>query len=224
MVSRNAHSFLQPENRDWKANMIKNFYTTADYGYKKQLVKYAGKIYELDAFNKDPHLANAISEAEFVNQGVVDERAVRASAGLTMMAAIWVFCLAFFYGLFLPITLFATYSFFDFVLRVFVGVQYSPTMLISAWISQRVLNMQAEWVSAMPKRFAWTIGVILSGIVAFLFWTGNNGLNTQLICAVCVLFTWMESAFAYCAGCHIYQLLNLKSEICNGASCEVVRN
>lgn len=112
MVSRNAHSFLQPENRDWKANMIKNFYTTADYGYKKQLVKYAGKIYELDAFNKDPHLANAISEAEFVNQGVVDERAVRTSAGLTMMAAIWVFCLAFFYGLFLPITLFATYSFF----------------------------------------------------------------------------------------------------------------
>lgn len=124
-----------------------------------------------------------------MNQGVVDERAVRASAGLTMMAAIWVFCLAFFYGLFLPITLFATYSFFDFVLRVFVGAQYSPTMVISAWISQRVSNMQAEWVSAMPKRFAWTIGVILSGIVAFLFWTGNNGLNTQLICAVCVLFT-----------------------------------
>lgn len=201
--------------------MIKHFYTEAQYGYQKQLVKYAGRIYDLDSFNKDPHLANAIADAEYLRQGVVDERAVRASAGLTMMAAIWVFCLAFFYGMFLPITLFATYSFIDFVLRVFVGVQYSPSMVVSAWISQRVLNMQPEWVSAMPKRFAWTIGVILSGTVAFLFWTGRNGLSTQLICAVCVLFTWMESAFAYCAGCHIYKLLNFKSEACHGASCEV---
>ena len=201
--------------------MIKDFYTLAKYGYQKQLVKYAGRIYELNVFNKDRHLSNAIVDAEFLSHGVVDERAVRASAGLTMMAAITVFCLAFFYGLFLPITLFASFSFFDFVLRVFVGVQYSPTLLVSSWLTQTVLKMQPEWVSAMPKRFAWTIGVILSGIVAVLFWTGNNGLSTQLICAVCVLFTWMESAFGYCAGCHIYKLFNLKSEACNGASCEV---
>lgn len=202
--------------------MFKHFYTVAKYGYQKQLVKYAGKIYELNAFHQDKHLANAIPDAEFLSQGVVDERAVRASAGLTMMAAILVFCMAFFYGLFLPITLFASFSFLDFVLRVFVGVQYSPILLVSSWLTQEVLKMQPDWVSAMPKRFAWTIGVILSGIVATLFWTGQNGLSTQLICAVCVLFTWMESAFGYCAGCHIYKLMNLKSEFCNGASCEIM--
>ncbi|MBR7800176.1 DUF4395 domain-containing protein [Undibacterium fentianense] len=203
--------------------MLKQFFTNPSYGYQRDLLKYSGKLYELKTFRQDPYLSNAIAHAELIQQGVVDERAVRASAGLTMMLAMLVFCAAFFYGMFLPITLFASYSFLDFVLRVCAGVQFSPTLVLSNWITQSVLGMQAEWVSAIPKRFAWTIGIILSGVVATLFWTEKNGLTTQLICGVCVLFTWMESTFSYCAGCHIYKLLDLKSDMCAGASCEVRR-
>lgn len=202
--------------------MIKRFFTSTTYGYQKDLIQYAEHIYEAKHFHEDAILQKASPVATKLSMGVVDERAIRAAAGITMLGAIIVFCVAYFYNVFFPITLFSTYSLIDFVLRVFVGVQYSPSLVLGSLITERCLNQQPEWVSAIPKRFAWTIGIALTGTVSLLFWSGNNGVATQLICLVCVLFTWMESTLGYCAGCHIYKLLNLKSERCQGNSCSQI--
>jgi|TARA_R110000744_G_scaffold7227_6_gene24877 hypothetical protein len=199
--------------------MIKSFFTSTTYGHTKELIQYADRVYDEKEFNEDVILQTAAPLASKLSMGVVDERTVRAAAGITMLGAIIVFCVAYFYGAFLPITLFSTYSFIDFFLRVFVGVQYSPSLYIGRFIIRNLLGQQPDWVSAIPKRFAWSIGIILTGTVTLLFWSGNNGLTSQLICLVCVLFTWMESTLGYCAGCHIYKLLKLEPERCQGDSC-----
>jgi len=44
----------------------------------------------------------------------------------------------------------------EFLIRVMVGLQYSPTGIVARAITCR---NPPQWVSAKPKRFAWTLGL-----------------------------------------------------------------
>src|SRR4051794_4657063 len=91
--------------------------------------------------------------------GVFNEVAVRAAAGITMALGTYAFVYANFAKYFLPIKLVTAFFFVDFLLRVTVGLQWSPVGVVSRWI---VRNREPQWVSAKPKRFAWTLGLIMS--------------------------------------------------------------
>jgi len=87
--------------------------------------------------------------------GVVDERTVRAAAGITKCRVHhWFFGVAYFYGAFLPITLFTHLLVIDFFFAGLVGVQYSSQSLyIGRFIIRNLLGQQPDWYPPFPKTF-----------------------------------------------------------------------
>jgi hypothetical protein len=136
---------------------------------------------------------------------VVNERAVRAGAGLMFVAGFFSFMQAFYLQNYDFIQFFVVVFLFDFTLKVFAGPRWSPVSRLAQWIVRR---QTPEYVGAIQKRFAWSIGFMLaSTMTILLFLFGVVGPVNLIICAVCLTFMFMESAFGICAGCTLYQWL-----------------
>jgi hypothetical protein len=151
--------------------------------------------------------------------GVVNERAIRAAAGI-MFALGFFTLLTFFHTRNTELAFWFVLVFFaDFVLKVVFGPERSPFNRIGAFL---VRNQRPEYVGAIQKRFAWTIGLVLSGIVlAILSYQMFLATSCTLIapslaltcalpmalCSLCLIFLWLESAIGYCVGCGIYSAL-----------------
>jgi hypothetical protein len=113
------------------------------------------------------------------------------------------------------ITLFLT----DFIIRVFINPKFSPTLILGRLI---VRNQVPEYVGARQKKFAWIIGVTLSAIM-FIFLVVVNAYSpiTGIICLICLIFLFFESAFGICLGCKFYSLFyKEKAQYCPGEICD----
>ena len=158
---------------------------------------------------------------------VVNERAVRATAGLTLFVAAVAFAYAFLAREYTPIKLVTTLLFFDFSIRMFTGL--TPLSPFGVLGSLLVINQKPEYVGAVQKRFAWGIGVALSFTMMLV--TNNNitGNIPFYFCNVCLIFMWLECAVGFCVGCWIYQFIGAAgalpeqgvSPACPGGVCEV---
>ena len=149
---------------------------------------------------------------------VLNEREIRASAGLLFLATFLSLMLILFKGNFVPIKYVITLFLTDFIIRVFVNPTFSPTLIIGRLI---VRNQVPEYVGARQKKFAWVIGVILSALM-FLFLVVVNAYSpiTGLTCLVCLIFLFFESAFGICLGCKFYNLFyREKAQHCPGEVC-----
>ncbi len=151
---------------------------------------------------------------------VLNEREVRASAGILFFCAIIAFMNAWLVGHFEWTRVFVVAFLIDFSIRVFVNPKYSPSMVLAGFI---VRNQAPEYVGATQKRFAWSIGLALS--VAMLWLVVINrviGPINLLICATCLLLLFFESAFGICIACKVYNLFHReKAGLCPGGACEV---
>ena len=81
----------------------------------------------------------------------------------------------------------------------------------------------SEYVGAAQKRFAWIIGVVLA-VTMYILQVLVNSYSpiTGLICFVCLIFLFFESAFGICLGCKFYPLFfKGKVQYCPGEVCEV---
>jgi len=157
---------------------------------------------------------------EGYNIPVLNEREIRASAGiLFLLMFISIMFVAFenYYGVLKSaIVIFLT----DFIIRVFVIPKYFSTLMIGRMI---VRNQVPEYVGAPQKRFAWMIGVIMSATmfvaIGLLNW---DNLITSLFCHTCLWFLFFESAFGICIGCKIYaKVYKEKAQYCPGEVCEI---
>jgi len=151
---------------------------------------------------------------------VLNEREIRAAAGILFLVIFFSLILILFNNNFVPakyaVTLFMT----DFIVRVFVSPRFSPTLIIGRMI---VSNQNPEYVGAKQKKFAWIIGVILSGIM-FIFLVVVNGYSpiTGIICLLCLIFLYFESVFGICLACKFYSFLfREKAQYCPGEVCDV---
>ncbi|MFN3188465.1 MAG: DUF4395 domain-containing protein [Candidatus Paceibacteria bacterium] len=133
---------------------------------------------------------------------VLNERAIRAGAGLMFAAGSFAFFQAFYLREFVYIQWLVIFFLFDFAMKVLVGMRFSPVSRLSNLI---VKNQLPEYVGAVQKRFAWTIGLLLAAVMTLLiFGFGIIGPINLVICGVCLTFMFMESAFGICVGCKIY--------------------
>ena len=163
-----------------------------------------------------------------VRSGVFNENEVRAAAGITMVMGAVVFVLALTEKIYLPLQLMTIFFFIEFGIRVTAGLQYSPIGRVSHVLVRR---FEPEWVSARPKRFAWSMGVVLSFAMVIITNTGIRGALPATLCSLCLTLMWMESALGLCAGCEIYASLRRRGwiakdeaiEICAGGVCEAPR-
>jgi hypothetical protein len=150
---------------------------------------------------------------------VLNEREARAGAGILFLVAIVAFMNTWFNGDFAPTKLVVIGFFTDFLIRVFVNPKYAPSLVLGRIA---VRNQQPEYVGAPQKRFAWLIGFVLAVCMMYLVVFRNvRGPANLIICALCLLLLFFESAFGICIGCAIYNLFNKeKAQLCPGAVCE----
>jgi hypothetical protein len=151
---------------------------------------------------------------------VLNEREVRAAAGILLIFAMITFANAWFMGNFRPTKIFVIAFLIDFTIRLFVNPRYSPSMIAARFA---VRGQTPEWVGAPQKRFAWAIGWLLALAMLWLIVINNViGPANMLVCATCLTLMFFESAFGICIGCRIYNALPGRQAVhCAGASCEV---
>lgn len=150
---------------------------------------------------------------------VLNEREIRAAAGILFLATFLSLMMIMFKGNFLLIKFVIIFFFIDFIIRVFISPRYSPTLILGRLI---VRNQNPEYVGAKQKKFAWIIGLILSGTM-FVFFIIVNAFSpiTGIVCLICLVFLFFESAFGICLGCKIYSLLyKEKAQYCPGEVCD----
>jgi hypothetical protein len=158
-------------------------------------------------------------EVEGYNFPVLNEREIRASAGILFLATFISLMLILFKNNFVPIKYVITLFFTDFLVRVFISPRFSPTLILGRLI---VRNQNPEYVGAKQKKFAWIIGVILSGTM-FVFFIIVNAFSpiTGIVCLICLIFLFFESAFGICLGCNVYKLFyKEKVQYCPGEVCD----
>jgi len=159
-------------------------------------------------------------DAAGFNIPVLNEREIRAAAGILFVIMFVSVLAAVLKGDFLMIKYAITIFLTDIVIRVFINPKFSPSLIIGRLI---VSNQAPEYVGAKQKRFAWTIGVILAGITFTLLVLVNSfSPVTGLICIICLIFLFFESAFGICLGCLFYDLFyKEKAQYCPGEVCKI---
>lgn len=151
---------------------------------------------------------------------VLNERAVRAAAGILFFLALVSFMNAWLDGNFQPTRVFVIAFLVEFTLRIFVNPRFAPVMVVGQWM---VRKQQPEWCGAAQKRFAWGIGFVLAAIMLYLVVLRQVvGPLNLLVCALCLALLFFETAFGICIGCAIYQRLQpQKAQLCPGGACEL---
>ncbi len=153
------------------------------------------------------------------NIRVLNEREIRASAGIWFLFIFMSLMLIVFKQNFIPVKYAITLFLTDFIIRVFINPKFSPSLIIGRLI---VRNQTPEYVGARQKRFAWIIGVSLSALM-FVFLVLMNSFSpiTGITCLICLIFLFFEACFGICLGCKVYSIVyKEKVQYCPGEICD----
>lgn len=159
-----------------------------------------------------------------VRAGVFDEQQVRAAAGLTLVLGAVAFVYAYFAQEYVPIQLVTTLFFVEFLIRVGAGLRYSPVGQLARLLTW---GKAPHWVSAKPKRFAWSLGLMMSLAMMVITNAHIRGALPLSICLICMALMWLEAVLGLCLGCKIYGFMVRRGwvardeayEICAGGAC-----
>ena len=159
-------------------------------------------------------------EVEGYQIRVLNEREIRASAGIWFLATFAALMAIIYKANFVLIKYVITLFLADFLVRVFISPRYSPTLIIGRMM---VSNQVPEYVGARQKKFAWTIGLILSATMFVLMVIVNSfSPISGIICMLCLLFLYFESVFGICIACKFYKFFfKEKVQYCPGEVCNV---
>ena len=161
-----------------------------------------------------------------LHAAVVDENQVRAAAGVTMVLGAVAFSFAYFNHQYILLQIVSTLFVVEFLARLTVGLRFSPVGVIGRALT---LRRVPDWVSAKPKRFAWTLGGGMAFSMMIITNSGIRGMLPRTICAICLTLMWMESVLGLCLGCKIHALLVRRGwatkdpafEICAHGECKL---
>jgi hypothetical protein len=150
---------------------------------------------------------------------VLNEREIRAAAGIMFFFAFLSLLLILFKNEFFLAKMVIYMFFFDFLIRLLINPRYAPSLIIGRMI---VGNQRPEYVGAPQKKFSWYIGLALSGTMFGLMVVYNTwSIFTGLSCLICLIFLFFEASFGICLGCLVYNLLyKEKAKLCPGNVCE----
>lgn len=153
-----------------------------------------------------------------VTAGVFNEHQVRAAAGLTMVIGAVAFVYAYLAKQYLPIQLVTTFFFVVFLLRVTLGLQFSSVGQVAKLLA---LAQAPHWVSAKRKRFAWSLGLVMSLGLAVVTNSGIRGTLPLTICVICLTLMWLEAVLELCIGCEIHGYVVRRGWVAKDAAFEI---
>ena len=161
-------------------------------------------------------------DVEGYNIPVLNEREIRASAGILFVFMLISLMLILFKGNFLMIKYVIIVFLTDLVIRVFINPRFSPALIIGRLIVSR---QTPEYVGAAQKKFAWKIGIAFASVMFFLLVIVNSySIVTGFTCLVCLVFLFFESAFGICLGCLVYGwFYKDKTQYCAGEICDITK-
>jgi hypothetical protein len=161
---------------------------------------------------------------------VLDERRMRASAGIMLLIGSIATINGFVLHQYQVIPYIMGGFVVNFLIGLFINPKYSPTVLL-AWLFVR--KQTPIPIGAVQKKFAWSIGLLLSStifVLSLMLQTDPSFFHSVCpLCLLCLLMLYLETAFAICVGCKVYDLF-IKLHIlpkpkerpnCMGNSCEV---
>ena len=160
------------------------------------------------------------------NYPVLNERDVRAAAGIMLMLAVFSFAQAFLVRQFIFLQIFVILFFLEFWIRIFVNPDYAPIYALGKLLVKKQIP---EYAGAIQKKFAWSLGLILATSMFFIAVVfGVRGIVPFSICSVCIILLWAEAALGICIGCKMYSWLISKGIIkpkikaaCPGGVCSI---
>jgi len=176
---------------------------------------------------------SVISFGEYIegkNYKIVDERRMRASAGLMLLLGLIAFINAFILQNYIVVPYIAGFLMLNFIIGIFINPKFSPTIFVS-WIFVR--KQSALPIGAVQKKFAWSLGLALSififGLSLFLINDPSYFEPVCVLCLICLALLYFETAFGICIGCKLYylsiRLMLIKKPIekpnCMGDACKV---
>ena len=151
---------------------------------------------------------------------VIDERAVRAAAGILALLGGIAMATSVAQGSTEPMQPFGMLFLLDMAIRLVLGDRWSPTLALGRLA---VRGQTPEWVGASQKTFAWSLGLGLAvvscstmGLLDAPLWL------TLALCSVCLTFLFLESAFGICVGCALQRRFGrTPPQHCPGGACAV---
>lgn len=150
---------------------------------------------------------------------VINEREARAAAGILGMLGTLVIFIGIGFNHVIVARVYIAFLFLDFTARL-ISPKYSPSLLLGKFM---VRNQKPEYVGGLQKRFAWSLGWLISLPMVYWFvlhW--DITFYKVLICVLCITLMFLESAFSICIGCMIYKAITKEDpKHCPGGVCEV---
>jgi hypothetical protein len=150
---------------------------------------------------------------------VINEREARAAAGILFMLGMIVIFVGIGYGHIIVARVYLAFLFLDFTIRM-ITPKYSPSLLMGKFVER---NQKPDYVGGLQKRFAWTLGWLIS--LPMMWWFVLNWDITfykVMICVLCLTLMFLEGAFGICVGCIIYKyIVREDPQHCPGGSCEM---
>jgi hypothetical protein len=179
-----------------------------------------------ERFGFGQRIAGLVVDGMELRAPVFNENEVRAAAGLTLVIGAVAFAYAYFTHLYIPLQVVTSFFFVDFLLRLTVGLRYSPVGLVARAMT---FHQPPEWVSAKPKRFAWTIGLAMALAMTIITNSGIRGGLPRTMCLICMTLMWMESSLGLCLGCKLHGFMvgrgwitkDADYEVCAHGACKV---
>lgn len=168
---------------------------------------------------KDKKIIQFGEEVEGYTIPVLNEREIRAAAGILFVMMFISIFLAASKGDFLMLKYAVVIFLTDILIRVLINPRFSPSLILGRMI---VRNQVPEYVGAKQKKFAWIIGIVLA-VAMFILAVVVNSYSpiTGIICLVCLVFLFFETAFGICLGCKFYALVyKEKAQYCPGEVCD----
>jgi hypothetical protein len=156
----------------------------------------------------------------------VNENQVRAAAGLTMLIGMTAFAYAYFDHEYTGLQAVSAFFLFEFLIRITAGITRSPIGVVAGWMTR---GFPPDWVSAKPKRFAWTLGTAMAGAMTIITNYPIRGWLPRSICLVCLTLMWLESVLGLCLGCQIHRVMVQRGwirkdeafEVCAHGVCDI---
>ena len=164
------------------------------------------------------------------NFKVLDERRMRASAGIMFLFGLIASINGFILQRFAVIPYIAGFLVLNFVIGIFINPKFSPTVIIAYLFVSKQSPLP---IGAIQKKFAWSLGLVLSTAIFVLSVLTLKDASyfepVCMLCIICLVLLYLETAFGICVGCKLYflavrfKLLPKPAEKpnCMGDSCEV---
>lgn len=152
---------------------------------------------------------------------VVNERAVRAAAGLLFLAGFTAWLVGVITGDLGPMRAFGILFAVEMQARLLAGTRFSPVLALGTLLTR---PQRPEWVDARSKQLAWGLGLgmALAGCLA-LGWLGLPAVIAQSLCGLCLALLFAEAALGYCVGCELARrFAREKPTLCAGDTCTYV--